>query len=526
MRVRLVAVLIVACAPAAPPTRVIDPAKPAVVSPPDSPPDAPVYGKTSTAKVAALDDHVWPPPRVADEDWVAFDRPWLHKIKGAPPTFYTTSMRPDPQRVVRVQIVAIDARQVELEMAIGAEGPFPPDEKTNGKWLRNGGKLPRDAATATHVVAAFNGAFRLDKTSGGMTIRRRVFAPPLRDVASLLMHDDGRLGFGTWGPTMQTPPDVRSLRQNLDPFIDDGEYNPRGRPRWGGILKTPSSFGQRSKRTGMCRTAGGHFLYFYGNEIEAVDLGAAMKAAGCDFGLHLDMNILHVGFVFMSFEDAQYKHGHSEALSKTMGIKDTRYVDQPNPKEFFYATLRSPAGPDASFNVDAYTQPPPAWLPAIFENNTGDVHTTFVEGRRVRFAFTSNEALSGDDRDRVLAAIAVPAKDLSAISGLIADGKASAVPSELAAAIGVTARGDLVVVERAGNLATPALMVDALLKASCVRAMAATGKLERAGRDAIADGAHSTRVYVLADKPPPATYRFDVDDKGAPRWPKVKKPLK
>ena len=52
------------------------------------------------------------------------------------------------------------------------------------------------AALATHVVAAFNGAFRLDQSAWGMTIRRREFAPPLKDVATLLMHDDGRLGFG------------------------------------------------------------------------------------------------------------------------------------------------------------------------------------------------------------------------------------------------------------------------------------------------------------------------------------------
>lgn len=517
------------CAPAPPATHAIV-APPAADASPEPAP-APVFAKTSIDKVASLDDHAWPPPKASDEPWVAFERPWMHKLSGAPPTFYTTSVRPNPSRVVRVHVVALDARQLELDMAVGAEGPFPPDEKTNGKWPRNGGKLPRDQATATHVVAAFNGAFRLDQSAWGMTIRRRTFAPPIKDVASLLMHDDGRLGFGTWGPAMSTPPDVRSLRQNLDPLVDDGVVNPRGRVRWGGILKTASSFGQRAKRSGLCRTAGGHFLYLYGDAIEAVDLGNAMKQVGCDYGMHLDMNVVHVGFVFMSFEDEQYKVGHSEVLTKGMGVTDKRYIHQPNPKEFFYATLRTPlVGPDASFVPDGHVQPPPAWLPAILARAAGDARVTFVDARRVRLALTAAGAeLPADDRDRVLAAIDLAAA--AAVDGgalqlgdaqrVIENGKAVGAKPGLSIALGVTARGDLLIAE--GK--SPAAIVDALLAAGCVRAVEARG-FERAGRDGIAAGSASPRLYVLAAKPAAATYRFDLDEAGAPRWPKVSKPIK
>jgi len=571
-----VPVALVCCAPAAAPPAPRGLAPKATASVESRPIVVePTYAPTSSEAVASLDEHVWPPPRPADdgaEEWVAYDRPWMRRIEGAPPTFYTTKVRPDPNRKAQVEVVALDARQLELDMAIGAEGPWPPDEKTAGKWPRAGGKLPRDPAIATRVVVAFNGAFRLDQNAHGMIIRRRTFAPVVKDVASLFMHDDGRLGFGTLGPSMHVPEDVRSLRQNLEPLLDGGGINPMGRKRWGGILKAKNQVGQRAKRSGICRTAGGHLLYLWGDAIEAQDLGTAMKKAGCDYGMHLDMNVLHIGFVFMSFDDAQYKVGKSEALSNAMGITDKRYVHQPNPKEFFYATLRAPlSGPDASFVPDGQVQPPPTWMPAVLARTQGGVRVTFVDAHRVRFALTPGHderdaagkrlleattptPLGGEDAQRVLAALdlgaaskdhplglVVSGKTLSKAAGasaalvvddrgrltmavgappdarwvaeadaIVVGGKALALPPELSLAIGFTARGDLLIAEPAGTT-TPAALVDALLKAGCVRAVAprGVGKLERAGRDPIASGGRGTRLFVLAEKPAEATYRFD-----------------
>ncbi|MBI2392856.1 MAG: hypothetical protein HYV09_24945 [Deltaproteobacteria bacterium] len=525
----LLALAVGACAPA-PPSIVARPAPAPTSSTPApiQPAAPPSYAKTTTTHVAALDTHAWPPPRAGESEWVAVERPWLHQIEGAPPTFYRTSVRPDPKRKATVEVVALDARQLELDMAIGGEGPWPPDEKTKGKFPRWGGKLPREAAVAKRVVVAFNGAFRLDQNKEGMTIRRRAFAPPVRDVASLLMHDDGRLGFGTWGPDMQTPIDVRSLRQNLDPLLDGDEINPHHRKRWGGILPGPKQIGQRAKRSGICRTSGGHLLYLYGDAIEAVDLGVAMRQAGCDYGMHLDMNVQHVGFVFMSFHDTKYEVGTSETLLPTMGITKKRYVHQPNPKEFFYATLRAPfAGPDAKFRPDGFVQPPPSWLPAVLARTDDAVRTTFVDARRVRLAMTSGptEKLAGDDAELVLAAIDVGDVKLAIDDrGRLRLGEAPPVGAEIVAALGVTSSGDLLIAERTGD-ATPASLVESLTRAGAVRVVAAR-RLERAGRDEIAAGGQGTRVYVLAERPKGATYRFDRDETGAPRWPAVTKPVK
>ncbi|MBL8720664.1 MAG: hypothetical protein JNL79_32055 [Myxococcales bacterium] len=561
-------------------------------------PTEPTYGATSTTQIGALDDHAWPPPKMAVEgdkpapkegEWAPWQRDWLHTIEGAPPTFYTGFVRPDPARAAKVEVVAMDARQLELDMAIGVEGPFPPDEKTAGKWPRAGGKLPREAGVAKRVVAAWNGGFRFDQGKWGMSIRRREFQPPVPDVASLLMFDDGRLAFGTWGPKMSTPPDVRSLRQNLDPLVDGDEIDPRKRPKWGGILATGKQVGQRAKRAGLCRTKGGHVLYLWGNELDPHDLGSGMKKAGCDYGLHLDMNLYHVGFVFMSWDDAKYEKGKSEALSMAMGVAHTRYVHAPSPKEFFYATLREPLPP--GFAADGQPQPAPAWTPSITMQTTGTVRVTRFDARRLRATIVGGHAeldpsgrrlfetsppppISGDDAARVLAALRLGVATKEAPLGLVLDGaartkpspgaatlfvdargrlgiaapgapvppsrysleapllvlagKAVTLPATLDLALGLDAKGNLLVAEKTSTPDASAL-VQALLQAGCVVAIAPRGggaRLERAGRDPIATGGADSRIYLLAARPEPTTFRFDLDEQDKPLWPKVTTPVK
>lgn len=525
----------------------------------------PSYEATSAADVGALDDHAWPPARSGGAPWVAFERPWLHKIEGAPPTFYTTTVQPDPKRKNKVDVVALDARQLEFDMAVGKEGPWPPDEKAAGKWPRAAaGKLPRDPAVAPRVVIAFNGAFRLDHDAHGMMIRRRTFAPPVKDIASMLMHDDGRLGFGTWPLGMQAPGDVRSLRQNLDPLLEDGVVNPHGRKNWGGILGGKKS-GQRAKRSGLCRTDGGHLLYLWGDGLEPQDLAAAMKDVGCEYGMHLDMNAVHVGMVFLSYDDAQYKKGHGEALSPAMGISNTKYIHAPNPKEFFYGVLRAPLdGPsDAKFVPDGQVQPAPTWSPTVLTRSEGSVRLTFVDHRRARFALTiGHDELDAKGRRlleggappplpsnlarRVLAAVdlgiaraplgllssgvehvppregaialvlgddgrltigpASGARWAAEVEPLFLDGESRPVPADLKLALGLTARGDLVVAEGAGEA-----VVEALRHAGCVRVVAPRGaaKYQRAGLEPILAGGPGTRLYVLAARPEDTTYRID-----------------
>src|SRR5208337_3432588 len=81
--------------------------------------------------------------------------------------------------------------------------------------------------------------------------------------------------------------DIVSFRQNLDPLVDSGEVNPMGRALWGYTL--PGS-GMQTERSGICVTESGNMLYAWGDDVSGTALGKALKAAGCTYALHLDMN--------------------------------------------------------------------------------------------------------------------------------------------------------------------------------------------------------------------------------------------
>ena len=65
-------------------------------------------------------------------------------------------------------------------------------------------------------------------------------------------------------------------------------------------------------------------FYAWGDDVSATTLGKAMKMASCIYGMHLDMNPFHTGFVFLTFEDKDYKQGKSETLTPLMAIGNRR----------------------------------------------------------------------------------------------------------------------------------------------------------------------------------------------------------
>ena len=103
----------------------------------------------------------WQEPRLA---WNAKREPDAAAASDddAPPPFYRTFVRPDPDRPYsRVILVAMDMRQLDLAMEAGTEDPKP---LTGG---HGPGRIPRDPAVASRVVAAFNGASRPSTATTG-----------------------------------------------------------------------------------------------------------------------------------------------------------------------------------------------------------------------------------------------------------------------------------------------------------------------------------------------------------------------
>jgi hypothetical protein len=387
---------------------------------------------------ASVEEAHWPPARIqtiwkeAEEgegSWTAPDVPFARKVPGvtddAPSPFYRTFLRPDEERpYAKVLLVAMDLRQLDLDMEAGVEDPEP----LTGP--HGSGRIPRDPLVYKRVAAAFNGAFKTEHGHYGMMVHKRVLLPPVPGSATVLVLDDGRVGFGTWGAERKVggivgvaDGSIVSFRQNLAPLLDRGEVNPTGRNLWGFTL--PGK-GVQTERTGLCVTTSGHLLYAWGDDVSATTLAKAMKMGGCDYAMHLDMNPYHTGFLFTAIDDLTTKKYKSQLLTPGMSIPLERYI-QYAPKDFFYVMVHDATPPSLDggtpWEPDGGAQPPPRWMPGVWVAhvdggaNGADRSVELVDvepGRatwRVRAGAIESPAaaplreLAGDDATRVLLAV-------------------------------------------------------------------------------------------------------------------------
>ncbi len=328
----------------------------------------------ATALTNAADS--WPPPNVpsiwkdpnpTEGVWQPVAHDFLKPMLGLPPGsekppayFYRTTIRPDSKRPYsEVLLIALDMRQLELGMQAGREDPKP----TIGP--PGDGRLPDAPEKYRRVVATFNGAFKTTHGAYGMMVDKRVLLPPVKGGASVVVTDTGEVGFGSWPNTTEIPSNIVSFRQNLDPLVEDGVANPTGRNLWGWQLEGESVMTHRSA---ICVTSAGHLYYAWGSELDGGTLGKALRQAGCSYGIHLDMNPAHTGFVFMDVLDAAKNKARLRIADRGMKITIDKYV-RGAPKDFFYVMVRDASPPQEggiAWEADPGAQPPPQWMTGIF----------------------------------------------------------------------------------------------------------------------------------------------------------------
>jgi hypothetical protein len=398
------------------------------------------------------DTRIWPPapipslwdrPMPGEGEWKPSTPAFLKRLpcaskdeSRAPPYFYETFIRPDTKRpYAKLLLVAMDMRQLELGMQAGYEDPEPltgpPGE----------GRLPDEPQVLARVVGTFNGAFKTTHGEYGMMVHRRVLLPPMPGAATVIVDRNGRTGLGSWPQTRQVPEDVDSFRQNLDPLVEDGVANPTGRYVWGWQIEGTSVMTQR---TALCVTSAGHVYYAWAEEIDGPTLGKALRQAGCVYGIHLDMNPGHCGFVYTDVVDAKANQYNLKLAHPKMTIVPDKYVRW-SAKDFFYVMLRDdmPAGPaGVTWQVDSGDQPPPTWFPGIHMGKLtlGGLEITLLSFAANRFQWRvragSREPalldappmkleLTSQEARRALAAVGLGHTTLAAGYGLAFDGKAS-----------------------------------------------------------------------------------------------------
>ena len=278
----------------------------------------------------------WPPAPLAvvlndrregEGIWQEVSEERASRNPNAPPAFYQTFIRIDPERPRKRVFVSIwDPAQVSLRFQTGRAEPI----STTG--LRGMGRIPRDPALLDRVVAAFNGGFQTYHGKYGVYVERRLYVPPLAGIATVVATADGRTGFGTWEAGRQIGDEILDLRQNLPPVIEDGVINPYGILKWGASQDVAGAVGAFTVRSGVCRVRDGYAAYFWCEFCDAPGLGRAMKLARCDYGVHLDMNSGHSGFEFYHRLEASERSRYPQ--------KNLGYVEKTG--QWFYATRMVP----------------------------------------------------------------------------------------------------------------------------------------------------------------------------------------
>jgi hypothetical protein len=174
----------------------------------------------------------------------------------------------------------LDQRLLELTLHSGTV-----DAGASG-W-RHGPEIA--GSERSHLVAAFNGGFKLDTGTGGFMSYGRV-ATPLRDgLGSIVTYTDGHTDIGSWHrevPSSGTA--VASVRQNLSLLIDHGRpaASVNCLPCWGATLGRVSD----PARSALGITRDGHLIWAGGEHATVAQLADLFLGERVVRAVELDIN--------------------------------------------------------------------------------------------------------------------------------------------------------------------------------------------------------------------------------------------
>lgn len=140
-----------------------------------------------------------------------------------------------------------------------------------------------------HVVAAFNGGFKLDVGAGGFESFGRVGAPLQNGLGSIVTYTDGTTDIGSWHQEVPAPgKTVASVRQNLPLLIDHGTAAATldCLSCWGATLGGVID----PARSALGIQPDGHLVWAGAEHATVSDLADALLSAGVVRAVELDIN--------------------------------------------------------------------------------------------------------------------------------------------------------------------------------------------------------------------------------------------
>jgi hypothetical protein len=140
-----------------------------------------------------------------------------------------------------------------------------------------------------HLLAAFNGGFKLSAGAGGYEQERHVISPLLRGRASLVIDRSGRATIGVWGHGVPAPGEaVYSVRQNLTPLVLHGK--PTAAAADWGLWGATLGGGEYVARSALGQDARGDLIYAASMSATPADLAVALARHGARIAMELDIN--------------------------------------------------------------------------------------------------------------------------------------------------------------------------------------------------------------------------------------------
>jgi hypothetical protein len=269
------------------------------------------------------------------DNWQAFG-----PTAGSAPIMARGSVKPDPARpYAQAMLVRIDLSQVQLHLVAGT---IEPKAAQGTPSFARPGDIP--LGDQANLLAAFNGGFKAIHGSYGMLTNGITILPPLDNMATIAMYNDGHVSIGAWGRDITSTPDLIAYRQNCPLLIDQGQINSHvndeSRKEWGYTVKNLDT----TWRSGLGISQDGRFLiYAVGNSLSVESLAQALQQAGAYYAMQMDINGFYTRFVTYqpasSSKVSNYPVIASKLLNQMSG--DPAQFLHPYDRDFFYVTLKS-----------------------------------------------------------------------------------------------------------------------------------------------------------------------------------------
>lgn len=247
------------------------------------------------------------------------------KIEGK--DLFTTFIRTDSQRdYAVVNLVYIPMKNISLRTVAGTKYPGGP------LFVPGSGVVPKDIQESGSLIAAFNGGFKEKDGHYGMYANNVMYAAMKKDLATIFIYKDGHLSLLPYDGNA-LPADVIAARQNGPFLVRDGktsELTSRGIDWWAGT----ASGGYITWRSGMGVTKNGDLIYAVGPSLTPTALADALRLAGSNNAMELDINDYWVRFNLFTWDSTKKSYTWTP-LTKGLADGGKEYLHGYE-KDFFY----------------------------------------------------------------------------------------------------------------------------------------------------------------------------------------------